>query len=160
GHQMMQTGRFFQGGIEHPHAGCVLSRLRGPRGAAPPHVVLPTPMGATGGNMPHGQSAGYLGKTYDPFLLNADPSKPDFKVPDLLPPGYLGVVREERRRQLRAAVDGAVKAFEASPNARQLDTNFQQAYTLMASQQAREAFDLAKESEATRQKYGMNKFGQ
>ena len=25
GHQMMQTGRLFQGGVEHPHYGCVLS---------------------------------------------------------------------------------------------------------------------------------------
>jgi len=30
GHQMMQTGRIFQGGVEHPHIGCVLSKLRGP----------------------------------------------------------------------------------------------------------------------------------
>ena len=31
-------------------------------GDAPPHVLLPRPIGATGGNMPHGQNAGYLGK--------------------------------------------------------------------------------------------------
>src|SRR5215467_8316147 len=27
GHQMMQTGRLFSGGLEHPHIGCVLSYL-------------------------------------------------------------------------------------------------------------------------------------
>jgi Protein of unknown function (DUF1501) len=160
GHQMMQTGRFFQGGVEHPHAGCVLSKLKGARGAAPPHVILPTPMGPTGGNMPHGQNAAYLGKQYDPFVLAADPSKPDYKVPDLLPPGYLGAVREERRHRLRSAVEGSMRALEASPNARLLDTNFQQAYALMSSQAAREAFDLHQEPEPVRQKYGMNKFGQ
>jgi hypothetical protein len=73
GHQMMQTGRLFTGGVEHPHAGCVLGYLRGGRGELPAHVVLPRPMGRTGGNLPHGQSAGYLGKQYDPFVLNADP---------------------------------------------------------------------------------------
>src|SRR5262245_7669283 len=31
GHQMMQTGRLFTGGIEHPHAGCVLGYLKGQR---------------------------------------------------------------------------------------------------------------------------------
>ncbi len=160
GHQMMQTGRFFQGGIEHPHVGCVLGKVRGPKGAAPTHVVLPTPMGATGGNMPHGQSAGYLGKTYDPFVLNADPSKPDFKVPDLLPPGYISSLREERRHKLRSAVDGTVRAFEKSANARLLDENFAQAYRIMTSQVAREAFALRQEPEAVRRKYGMNKFGQ
>ena len=49
GHQMMQTGRLFTGGIEHPHVGCVLSKLKGPRkGDAPPHVLLPRPIGNDG----------------------------------------------------------------------------------------------------------------
>lgn len=160
GHQMMQTGRLFQGGVEHPHPGAVMSKLRGARGAAPPYIVLPTPMGATGGNLPHGQAAGYLGKGYDPLVLNADPSKPDFKVPDLLPPEYITSVREDRRRKLRAAIDGGVKAFEASADAKQMSANFDRAYTLMSSKEAREAFDLGQETEVVRQKYGMNKFGQ
>jgi hypothetical protein len=160
GHQMMQTGRLFQGGIEHPHPGCVLHNLKGPRGAAPPHVVLPTPMGPTGGNLPHGQSAGYLGKQFDPLVLNADPSKKDFKVRDLLPPDYVTAVRSERRQNLRQAIDGGVRAFESSANAKLLDANFSQAYTLMSSKEAREAFDVNAEPEAVRQKYGMNKFGQ
>ena len=37
--------------------------------------ILPEPMGPTGGNLPHGQDAGFLGKAYDPFVLSADPSK-------------------------------------------------------------------------------------
>ncbi len=160
GHQMMQTGRLFTGGLEHPHIGCVLGYLKGSREGLPPHVVLPTPMGPTGGNLPHGQSAGYLGKQYDPFVLTGDPSKKDFKVQDLLPPDYITAIREERRKKLRDAVDGAVKAFEASADARLMETNFNQAYTLMSSTKAREAFDLSKEPQATRDKYGMNKFGQ
>ena len=36
-------------------------------------------MGPTGGNMPHGQDAGFLGKAYDPFVLNADPSQEGFQ---------------------------------------------------------------------------------
>src|SRR5689334_16285777 len=47
GHQMMQTGRLFQGGIEHPHIGCVLAKLKGPKGDVPPHVLLPRPIGNT-----------------------------------------------------------------------------------------------------------------
>jgi hypothetical protein len=75
GHQMMQTGRLFTPEVEHPHYGAVLSCLKGPRGDAPPYVLLPKPIGPTGGNMPHGQSAGYLGTSYDPFVLN-DPTFP------------------------------------------------------------------------------------
>src|SRR3982750_2769930 len=79
GHQMMQTGRLFTGGINTPHAGCALEFLKGRRNELPAHVLLPEPMGATGGGMPHGQDGGFLGKAYDPFVLNADPSKKDFK---------------------------------------------------------------------------------
>jgi hypothetical protein len=160
GHQMMQTGRLFQNGFEHPHAGCVLSKLRGPRGDAPPHILLPRPIGNTGGNMPHGQNAGYLGKSYDPFVLNADPSSPDFQVPDLLPPNYISSIRLDRRRRLRDMVDNSVREFDVSADARLLDENFQQAYTLMSSSRMREAFDLSRVPAGEREGYGYNRFGQ
>jgi hypothetical protein len=160
GHQMMQTGRLFTGGIEHPHMGCVLGYLKGQRGEVPAHVLIPKPIGRTGGNLPHGQNAGYLGKQYDPFVLNADPSDPKFKVPDLLPPDYISSIRAERRQKLRDAVDGALSAFEKNPQAKQLDENFNLAYRLMSSPQAREAFALEKEPAANRDRYGRTRFGQ
>src|SRR3954466_10223029 len=160
GHQMMQTGRLFTGGINTPHAGCALEYLRGRRNELPANVILPQPMGPTGGNMPHGQDAGFLGKAYDPFVLNSDPSKPDFKVPDLLPPRDIGEARLERRKKLRDVVDGTVKNFEASDSAQLMDTNFASAFKLMTSKTARDAFDLTKEPEAVRQRYGMTRFGQ
>ena len=43
GHQMMQTGRLFTGGIDHPHYGSVLAKLKGSRGDIPPDVLLPSP---------------------------------------------------------------------------------------------------------------------
>ncbi len=160
GHQMMQTGRLFQGGIEQPHIGCVLQKLQGARGDAPAHVLLPRPMGNTGGNMPHGQNAGYLGKKFDPFVLNSDPSAPNFKVPDLLPPDYISALRTDRRRRLRDMVDGAMKEIEVSQDARLMNDNFHQAYTLISSVKMREAFDLSKEPDTVRDKYGRNRFGQ
>jgi len=160
GHQLMQTGRLFTGGVEFPHMGCVLSKLKGPNGDVPAHVLMPHPIGNTGGNMPHGQNAGFLGKTYDPFVLNADPSDPNFKVPDMLPPDYLSALRVDRRKNWREMVDRTVSKFETSQDARLLDSTFHQAYTLMSSQKARDAFDLSKEPEKVREKYGLNRFGQ
>src|SRR5436190_5841837 len=121
GHQMMQTGRLFTGGIEHPHVGCVLGYVKGQRGEVPAHVLLPKPIGRTGGNLPHGHTAGYLGRQHDPFILNADPAVPNFQVPDLLPPSYISNVRADRRQRMREAVDAAVASFESSQQARQLD---------------------------------------
>lgn len=160
GHQMMQTGRLFTGGINTPHAGCVLEFLKGRKNELPAHVILPEPMGPTGGNMPHGQDAGFLGKSFDPFVLNSDPSKKDFKVPDLLPPSEIGEARLQRRKNLRQVVDDTVKKFEASPSATLMDSSFEAAYRLMTSEKAREAFDLTKEPEKVRERYGMTRFGQ
>src|SRR5713101_2929197 len=160
GHQMMQTGRLFTGGIEHPHMGCVLGYLKGQRGEVPAHVLIPRPIGRTGGNLPHGQNAGYLGKQYDPFVLNADPSDPKFKVPDLLPPDYISSIRADRRQKLREAVEGSMAAFEKNAQAKQMDENFSLAYKLMSSPQAREAFALEKEPAKVRERYGRTRFGQ
>ena len=160
GHQMMQTGRLFSGGINTPHAGCALEFLKGRRSELPANIILPEVMGPTGGNMPHGQDAGFLGKAYDPFVLNTDPSLKDFKVPDLLPPKEIGEARLQRRRELRGVVDDTVKAFENSESAKLMDSNFAAAYRLMTSAKAREAFDLTKEPLKVRERYGMTRFGQ
>jgi Protein of unknown function (DUF1501) len=160
GHQMMQTGRLFTGGVEHPHEGCVLGYIKGGRGEMPAHVLLPKPIGRTGGNLPHGQSAGYLGKQYDPFVLNADPNDKNFTVPDLLPPEYISSVRAGRRQRMRDAVEGEMAAFEKQAQAKQMDDNFNLAYRLMSSPQAREAFALDKEPESVRDRYGRTRFGQ
>jgi len=160
GWQMMQTGRQFAGGVNSPHAGAVMSYLRGRKTDLPPFVVLPEIMGRGGGNLPNGQAGGFLGKAHDPFALMADPSKPEFQVPDLLPPDDIGTARLNRRRRMRDVVDQTVKNFEATENAQLLDQNFQAAFRLMTSAQARDAFDLSKEPKKVRERYGMTRFGQ
>ncbi len=160
GWQMMQTGRQFAGGVNTPHAGAVLSYLKGRKTDLPPFVVLPETMGRGGGNLPNGQAGGFLGKAMDPFSLMADPSVANFKVPDLLPPADIGTVRLDRRRSMRDIVDSRVSEFEASESAALLDGNFQAAFRLMTSDQARGAFDLTKEKPEVRERYGMNRFGQ
>ena len=134
GWQMMQTGRRFTGGIHTPHAGSVTSYLMGRKTDLPPFVVLPQLMGRGGGNLPNGQAGGFLGKAHDPFALMADPSKKDFKVPDLLPPDQFGAHRLERRRKMRDIVEQTVADFEASEDARLLDENFHAAFRMMTSE--------------------------
>ncbi len=160
GWQIMQTGRQFSGGVNTPHVGSAASYLLGRRNDLPPHIVLPETMGRGGGNLPNGQAGGFLGKSHDPFALMADPSKPDFKVPDLIPPETIGTVRIDRRKRMREVVESTMKKFEASESARIMDENFQSAYRLMTSTQARDAFDLSKEPVEVRERYGMNRFGQ
>jgi len=161
GCQMMQTGRLFQGGLESPNFGSVVRYEKGPRGDMPPNVLIPYTIGQLGGNLPHGDTAGFLGKAYDPFVLNANPADANFKVPDMLPPDYISAVRVDRRRSWRQVIDNSVKYFEeANQDAKLMDSTFDQAYTLMTSTKAREAFDLQQETEDMRKRYGMNRFGQ
>jgi hypothetical protein len=77
GHQMVQTGRLFLTGPEQPHVGCVYSFLKGENKKLAPHFLLPKPVGNTGGNMSHAQSAGFLGHAYDPLTLPVDPRMGD-----------------------------------------------------------------------------------
>jgi hypothetical protein len=72
GNHLMQTGRLFEYDVEHPSYGCVTSHFHGGK-----HVVLPGPIGATGGNMPHGEGAGYLGHRFAPVaMVCGDTSSP------------------------------------------------------------------------------------
>ena len=106
GHQMMQTGRLFQGGIEHPHFGCVLSKLKGPEGRRPARTsCCRGPSAIPAATCRTARTPAFSAKRYDPFVLNADPSDPNFKVPDMLPPDYLTALRVDRRRNWREMVD-------------------------------------------------------
>ena len=58
-------------------------------------------MGPTGGNMPHGQDAGFLGKAYDPIRSESPIRQSRIsKCPICLPPKEIGEVRLERRREI------------------------------------------------------------
>ena len=81
-------------------------------------------------------------------------------MPDLLPPQQIGTLRLDRRRRLRSIVDGTVKGFEQSQSARLLDSNFEAAFRMITSPEARAAFDLSQEQKKVRERYGMTRFGQ
>jgi uncharacterized protein (DUF1501 family) len=137
GHQLVQTGRLSGGGVEHPHYGSVLSALRGPRQPdTPPFVVLPTPVGDTGVSVNHAQGAGYLGPTHEPIVLRGDPARPG----------------------LIAAADAAHRACEGTRAPADAATTA--AYDRIFSGRAKQALDLATESDNLRDRYGRHTFGQ
>ncbi len=69
GQQLLQTGRLCRAGEEHPHVGSVVARLKGARRGLPPFAILPGPIANTGVDIPHGQSAGWLGNCVQPISL-------------------------------------------------------------------------------------------
>ncbi len=115
GHQMMQTGRLFQGGIESPHFGCVLAYKKGGRGDVPAHVLLPRPIGNTGGSLPHGQDAGFLGKSLRSVCAERRPVRPELQSSRPAAAGLHFIACEPTGAAIGAQlVDQSVKAFETT----------------------------------------------
>jgi hypothetical protein len=103
------------------------------------------------------EGGAYLGSSHGPFQVSADPSKPDFRVPELV----LDAARRERlsgRGRLLAAFDRVRKDFEIQGE--NFDTYQQQAFQLLSGSAARDAFDLEREDPRVRDRYGRDIVGQ
>ena len=72
GHQLLQTGKLSRPGQEHPYFGSVVASQV--TSDVPVSVILPARIGHTGVSIPQGQSAGPLGKEFEPVVLGADPN--------------------------------------------------------------------------------------
>lgn len=106
-----------------------------------------------------GQHAGFLGPKHDPWQINHDPNDPNFRIDSLsLQPG-LTAPRLVSRRTLLETInerptlkgDGRTTSF-----AEQQDV----AFSLLTSDKVAKAFSIQQEDDATRERYGRNKFGQ
>jgi Protein of unknown function (DUF1501) len=159
GQRWMMTGHDFNADSVKPHVGSVISRAFGPRSELPPNVILPGPIGNTGAGPLHGQTSGYLGSAHEPFFLGADPARPDFRVADLEAPRGTDGFRLDARRQLLSQLDELQRRTETR-STQMHDASYEGALRLLTSARAREAFDLAKETERLRDRYGRNTFGQ
>ncbi len=149
----MFTGYRPSPALTFPSMGSVVSHEFGPRNNLPPYVCVP------GVPNEYAQS-GYLSSAYGPFALGSDPADGGFKVQDLALPGGIDAARFEKRRSLLQTVDSHFATLEKSDRLDAMDTFYHRAYALISSEQARDAFDIAKEPDALRDAYGRNAAGQ
>ena len=104
---------------------------------------------------------GFLGARFAPFVIEADPASPEFAVRDVvLPEGVSGERGQRRQDALREINRFERKAEEISKDVRSLDTFYQRAHRLMTSPKAKEAFDIKREKESLRERYGATSLGQ
>lgn len=156
------TGYFPQAGFnpglspnnQRPAHGSIIARKLGPRGGVPPYVCLP--------RMHPSAGPAYLGSGVAPFVIETDPNAPGFAVPDLAPPPTLAADRLDARRELLREVDRFQQTAEAQANrhARAVSDYQREAFNLMTSRTARQAFDIQAEPERLRDEYGRNSLGQ
>jgi len=145
-----------------PNLGSTLSALGRGRGALPPVVQMrPT----VPGDVPRfvessqGQFAGWLGAAHDPFTIDDDPSRPDYRVPDMELSPELSVGRLDDRLGLLADLDRQIAA-RGDAAAAQDEFRRRASDLLAAAAGQRGAFDLAAEPERVRDRYGRNPHGQ
>jgi hypothetical protein len=146
---------------DHPHLGSIVARWRGAGGDLPNFVTLPKYFEAppVDGIWP-GQNSGFLGKRYDPFIVEGNKETAQFAAPGLVLPGEVGVERLDDRRALLSQLNRRTRTKQVERRAGELDTFYQQAFSLLTSSRAQAAFDLTRESEQTRDRYGRHLFGQ
>jgi len=148
----------FNGGLkpnnQKPCLGSVVAKSLGPRGSVPPYVCLP--------KMHNSAGSSYLGSSYAPFVVEADPNAPNFAVPDLAPPLAVSPRRFNDRRGLITRIDRFQKQREALANqgSKTFSTFQQKAFDLMTSPATKKAFDIHQEKKSLRDRYGRTSLGQ
>ncbi len=146
-----------------PTYGAVLQALGRGRGPLPPFVSM---MPAVPDGAPrfvessHGQDAGWLGPLYHPLRIDADASRPDYRVGEFSLRADVPTARGDDRRRLLRALDRQRAALEGQAEAAALRAHYERAFALLASDGVARAFDLTREPRAVRERYGMNVHGQ
>jgi hypothetical protein len=143
-----------------PGLAAVVQHLRRGKDRRPAAIVVPERLANCGNLTWPGQDAGWLGRAADPWLLTCDPSSPDFQVPGCALPVEVPPLRFDARRSLLRQVNHHLDFLERSGVAARYDDQTQQAFDLLCSSKARQAFDLHREPSALRDRYGRGKFGQ
>jgi hypothetical protein len=152
GTQNMFTGFKPSPAINYPSFGTVVTHELGTRQSLPPYICIPTAPN------PHA-GTGYLSPAYGPFGLGSDPASTNFKVRDIALPDGISEDRFIRRRSLLDMVDDSFNATESSKQLEAMNSFYQDAYSMIASRHAREAFDISKEKDKTKRRYGENTAG-
>jgi hypothetical protein len=135
----------------YPSLGSIVSRELGPRKTLPPYVNMPHMMSAGG--------SGFYGSEHAPFVIESSPAQADFEVQDLRPLKRISSARQARRKQLLAEVEKLERSAQQG-RARAMSTYYQRARDLMASKEARKAFDIGSEPDSVRRAYGYTDLGQ
>lgn len=107
-----------------------------------------------------GQYAGLLGAKHDPWQITADPNKDDFKVDSLTLAAGLDIQRVTDRQSLLSDLNKQQGRLERTAAGNRMKSEQEQAYNILTSRRLADAFEVQKESEQVREKYGRHTTGQ
>ena len=144
-----------------PYFGSIVKMLKpSERLPALTSVWVPDVMRLNDNVTPAGQTAGFLGRTWEPERFIGDPGVPNYRIEGLDPTADLTPIRLNRRRELLAQIDTHFRTIERGGSVEAWDRLSQHAFDLVTSGRARAAFDLRREPEHVRNRYGRYSWGQ
>jgi hypothetical protein len=132
----------------HPSCGSIVAEQLGHLNPdLPAYVMIP--------RMDPGTGSAYLGMAYKPFETLADPAQPGkFELPNFALPDGLTVHRLDDRRHLIRGLDRIEEQIDRTGQMGAVDRFQSQAWNILSSSKAKEAFNLDAESPETRERYG------
>jgi hypothetical protein len=146
-----------------PHVGSVLARLGRGRDPLPPFVSMRPKLP---GDVPRfveqsrGQFAGWLGQTFDPVTIDANPNEPNYRVGDFELPAEVSLARLDHRRGLLEALEQQIEHLALAGSAGVMSRQYRRSFELLHSATGQGAFQLDDEPAELRAAYGMNPHGQ
>ena len=150
---------------DFPNFGSNITRIKPPEVPMLPFVMMPRPLQESNVVNKSG-TAGFLGRAYDPYYLfppggDMDMNKMDrINIDDLKLRPEVHMNRLDRRARLRELINAGMPGIDKATSKYDLNKYYESALNLISSGRARDAFDLNKETNAVRDRYGRNTFGQ
>jgi hypothetical protein len=137
---------------EHPDFAMITSRDRARSGPAMPrYVAIP--------NALHMTRPTYLGVEHGPFVAG-NPAGDDYSAPHLKLAAGLNAAKLSDRQSLISQLDRMRRGLDQHAALEATDKFREQAFRLLASPDVADAFDVGRETDATRDRYGRNEWGQ
>lgn len=99
------------------------------------------------------QGGGFLGQGFDPFLVEGNPQDVSFRAQMLQPATDVPHARLERRRELLATLDD--RSAAQADVVQDWNAHYDRAVRLLESRQLFEVFQIERETEDTRRRYGL-----
>ena len=165
-HQLLtghpQPGAFFDkvaSRDDYPNYASALQAIRPRADGLPSGVMLPTFLMEGPLTWP-GQHAGFLGPKFDPWQIKQDPNREDYRVEEVALPDGFSVESLHRRRSLADEMAAQRDEWTSRAERESFADKRKLAYSLLLSGRVSEAFDIRKESDAVRDRYGRHMFGQ
>lgn len=141
-----------------PNIGAVISAFN-PMGEMPSSVTIPRPIGHEGVTY-SGTYAGFLGARHDPLEIEAAGESKTGAADSMGLPDDVSTSRLLARRGLLQSLEQQDRLYQARPLSTGFDDFREQAFSMLSSPRAREAFHIEREDEQTRDRYGRNEWGE